>query len=435
MVLEAREEMRVKLAYGRDGLWLDLPDENVTVLEPLFVAGLQRDEEWDAITRALRQPLESRLLRELVTPDDTVAVVFSDITRPAPNDRLLPPLLAELSHVPRERITLINALGMHRPNTDEELRGMLGAELMDGYRIVQHDARDEDGLVKLGRTRFGREVLINRIFAEATVKVLTGFIEPHFFAGFSGGPKAVMPGVAGARLILENHCATMLDDPGATWGVTDGNPVWEEMLEAALMAGPAFLLNVSLNRDRAITGIYAGDLQAAHRAGTDAVRETAMVTVELPFDIVITSNSGYPLDLNLYQAVKGMSAAARIVRPGGSIIAAAECRDGIPDHGEYRSILKMADTPQALLEILRQPGFLMMDQWEAQLQAQIQCRADVYVKSRFLSDDEIRGALFEPCQQVERTLAELLVRRGPDARICVLPEGPQTIPCLEGSAV
>jgi len=308
---------------------------------------------------------------------------------------------------------------------------MLGDAIVDGYRIAQHDARDRDGLVNLGRTRYGHEILLNHAYTEATVKILTGFIEPHFFAGFSGGPKAVLPGVAGGRLVLENHSTTMLDHPGATWGVTEGNPVWEEMLEVALKTEPAFLLNVTLNREQAITAVYAGDLQAAHRVGTDAVRQTAMSPVDAPFDIVITSNSGYPLDLNLYQAVKGMSAAAQVVRQGGSIIVVAECWDGIPDHGEYKNILQMADTPHALLEILRRPGFLMVDQWEAQLQAQIQCRAEVYVKSRYLSDDEIRAALLEPCHQIEETLDVLLGRYGPDARICVLPEGPQTIPYVE----
>jgi nickel-dependent lactate racemase len=420
--------MRVKLAYGREGLWVDLPDRNVTVVEPRFVEGLPDEEA--AIVQALRQPLGSPPLRELVQPKDTVAVVFSDITRPTPNDRMLPPLLAELSRVSREQVVLINALGMHRPNTEGELRTMLGDEVVDGYCIVQHDGSDQDGLVILGKTRFGHDVFVSRAYMEATVKILTGFIEPHFFAGFSGGPKAVLPGVAGARLVLENHGAAMLDDPGATWGVTAGNPVWEEMLEVALRTEPTFLLNVTLNRERAITGVYAGDLQTAHRAGTAAVRRTAMVGVDVPFDIVITTNSGYPLDLNLYQAVKGMSAAAQVVRQGGSIIVAAECWDGIPDHGEYKNILHMADSPQALLEIIRQPGFLMMDQWEAQLQAQIQCRADVYVKSRYLSDEEIRGALLQPCHEIEETLAKLLEHHGPGARVCVLPEGPQTIPYI-----
>ena len=224
--------MRVKLAYGREGLWVDLPDRNVTVLEPRFVAGLP--DEHSAIVEALRQPLKSAPLRELVDSEDTVAIVFSDITRPMPSDRVLPPLLEELAHVDRDRVVLIDALGMHRANTQDELRRMLGDAVVDGYRIVQHDAWGKAGLVNLGETRYGHEAWVNKTYAEASVKILTGFIEPHVFAGYSGGPKAVLPGVAGSRLVLENHSAPMLDDPRATWGVTAGNPVWEEMLEVAL---------------------------------------------------------------------------------------------------------------------------------------------------------------------------------------------------------
>ena len=197
------------------------------------------------------------------------------------------------------------------------------------------------------------------------------------------------------------------------------------------MTNPTFLLNVALNKDKQITQVFAGDFEQAHINGCKFVKNNAMVPVKELFDIAITSNSGYPLDLNLYQAVKGMSAAAQIVRQGGSIIIAAECWDGIPDHGEYKNILHMADSPQALLEVLRQPGFLMIDQWEAQLQAQIQNKADVYVKNSYLSDDEIRTALLEPCHQIEETLDALLTRHGPDARTCVLPEGPQTIPYVK----
>jgi nickel-dependent lactate racemase len=423
--------MRVKLAYGREGLWVDLPDRNVTVVEPRFVEGLADEEA--GIVQALRQPLGSPPLRDLVGPDDTIVIVFSDITRPTPNDRLLPPLLAELSHLPRHQVTLINGTGMHRASTEEELRGMLGDDIVDGYSILQHDGRDRDSLVQLGATRFGHEIAVNRAYAQATVKILTGFIEPHLFAGFSGGPKAVLPGVAGALTVLQNHGADMLDHANATWGVTLGNPVWEEMLEVALKTAPTFLLNVTLNRDRAIAAVYAGDLQVAHRAGIDAVRRTAMVAVDRFFDVVITSNSGYPLDLNLYQAVKGMSAAAQIVRKEGSIIVAAECWDGIPDHGEYKNIVHSAGSLENLFHILRQPGFLKIDQWEAQLQAQIQARADVYVKSSYLSDEDVRGMLIYPCHQVEETLGELLARYGPDAQICVLPDGPQTIPYVSNA--
>lgn len=421
--------MRVKLKYGREGLWADLPDHNVTVLEPQYVAGVP-DEE-GAIIGSLRRPIEGPPLRELVSPEDTVAIVFSDVTRPMPNDRVLPHVLAELGHVPRERIVLIDGLGMHRENSQEELRLMLGDAIVDGYRVVQHDPWSEDALVYLGQTRAGHEAWVNRTYAEASVKILTGFIEPHIFAGFSGGPKAVLPAVAGHRLVLENHCAPMLDSPRATWGVSEGNPVWEEMLEVALMTEPTFLLNVTLNRDRAITGVYAGDLQAAHRAGRSAVRETAMAAVDGAFDIVITSNSGYPLDLNVYQSVKGMSAAHQIVREGGSIIVAAECWDGIPDHGEYKKLLHKAATAQELIDMVMQPGYCVMDAWEVFLQARIQVYADVYLKNSYLSDEEVEGVLLRPCHQIEETVAELLARYGPDARICVLPDGPQTIPYLK----
>jgi len=418
--------MRVKLAYGKEGLWVELPDENVTVVEPKFVSGLPDEEA--AIRQALREPLGMPPLRELVRPTDTVAIAFSDITRPMPNDRVLPVLLEELSHVPRENIVLINALGVHRRNTEEELMGMLGREIVEGYRIVQHAAQDEGELVYLGRSSFGHLIWVNRTYMEASVRILTGLIEPHFFAGFSGGPKAVLPGLAGEETILRNHGAEMIGHPKATWGVTEGNPVWEEMREVAAMTEPSFLLNVTVNKRRQITGVFAGDLDQAHRAGVEFAARSALVGVPAPFDIVITSNSGYPLDLNLYQAVKGMSAAAQVVKEGGSIIIAAECWDGIPDHGHYKEILHMADSPQELLRIIRRPGFLMRDQWEAQVQALVQLKADVYVKTSYLSDEEIRGALLRPCHSIEETLAQLLERYGPEATICVLPEGPQTIP-------
>jgi len=424
--------VKVRLAFGREGLWVDLPDRNVTVLEPRYVPGL-RDEE-RALREALRHPMGTPPLRDLVQTSDTVAVVFSDLTRPQPRRRMLPVLLEELDHVPREQIVLINALGTHRPNTPAELREMLGDALVDAYRIVQHDPYDRVNLVPLGRTSFGHEVAVNRAYMEADIKILTGFVEPHFFAGYSGGPKAVLPGLADARAILLNHSAPMIGHPQATWGVTEGNPIWEEMREVALMTSPTFLFNVTLNRDHRITGVFAGDLLQAHQAGIRFVAATAMVPVERPFDIVITSNSGYPLDLNLYQAVKGMSAAARVVREGGSIILAAECWDGIPDHGEYGRLLREAGTPERLLERVQAPGFLCQDQWEAQVQALVQMKAEVYVYSTYLSEEAIRGAMLKPCPSIEETVASLLTRYGPDASICVLPEGPMTIPCLTGAS-
>jgi nickel-dependent lactate racemase len=422
--------MKIKLAYGKTGLGIDLPDElDVTVVEPEFVPGLPDPE--GALREALGAPIEAPPLRDVVKADDKVGVIFSDITRPTPNHLILPAVLDELAHVPTENITLFNALGTHRPNTDEELRGMLGDRVVDGYRIVQNDSFDQSTQVRMGTTSRGHHVWLNRELVECNVTILTGFIEPHFFAGFSGGGKAVMPGMAGQQTVLGNHDAEMVGHPKATWGITWGNPIWEEVREVALKVGQIFLVNVTLNRDKQITGVFAGDLDAAHAAGCAFVKETAMVPAPHPFDIVITTNSGYPLDLNLYQSVKGMSAAAQVVREGGAIIIAADCWDGIPDHGLYGQLLREADSPRSLLDTVCAPGFLKQDQWQAQTQAQIQLKADVYVRTDNLTDEQIGMALFQTSHRIEDTMTDLLGRYGSQASICVLPEGPQTIPYIQ----
>jgi nickel-dependent lactate racemase len=419
--------MHIRLAYGKTGLILELPDGRpVTIVEPQFVPGLPDPRE--ALRQALRNPLSSPPLRDLAKPTDKVGIVFSDITRPTPNHLMIPAVLDALAHVPKENITLFNALGTHRPNTEAELRQMLGDALVDGYRIVQNNAFDPSTQVHLGVTSRGHEVWLNRELVACDLNVLTGFIEPHFFAGFSGGAKALMPGMAGLRTVLGNHDAGMIGDPNATWGITRDNPIWEEVGEVALQADRLFLLNVTLNKDKAVTGIFAGNLDAAHAAGCAFVKQTAMVAVPKPFDVVITTNSGYPLDLNLYQAVKGMSAAARVVRQGGAIIIAVDCWDGIPDHGLYGQLLREASSPQALLDRICAPDFLEQDQWQAQIQALIQLKAEVYVRTDHLTDDQIRSALLKPCPCIEDTVTELLDRFGSQATICVLPEGPQTIP-------
>jgi lactate racemase len=418
--------MHIKLAYGKTGLPIELPDDwHAAVVEPRYVPALPDPPA--GLAAALRHPIGKPPLAEVAQRHHRIGIVFSDITRATPHHLILPAVLAELRHVPAANITLFNALGTHRPNTDAELRGMIGA-LVDEYRVVQNDAFDPATQVHLGKTTRGHDIWLNREMAACDVKVLTGFIEPHFFAGFSGGGKALMPGMAGQRTVLGNHDAGMIADPAATWGVTRGNPIWEEVMEVAHAAGGTFLVNVTLNRDKAITGVFAGDLDAAHAAGCAFVKETAMAPVPAAFDIVITTNSGYPLDLNLYQAVKGMSAASQVVKPGGAIIIAAECWDGIPDHGLYGQLLREASTPRELLDRITAPGFLKQDQWQAQIQAQIQLKADVYVRTDHLSNEQMRAALLEPCHDVVGTVAQLREKYGPAATVCVLPEGPQTIP-------
>jgi len=410
----------MRLAYGQTGLEVNLPD-HAHVIMPRFVPGLA--DEAEAIRRALR-PLPEQLRNT-----DKVVIVHTDITRATPNDRILPVLLTvlESAGVARPNITLLNALGTHRRQTDAELRRMLGDRIVDNYRCIQHDGNDGANLVSLGQTSLGHPVRVNRQYLEADVRLLTGFIEPHFFAGFSGGPKGVLPSIAGAESVHSNHGYEMIAHPKATWGVTEGNPIWEEMREVALRTKPTFLLNVTLNSARQITGVFAGDMLTAHAAGCKFVKEHAMVPVDAPFDIVITSNSGYPLDQNLYQSIKGVSAAAQVARDGGAIIIAAACADGLPDHGRYAALLAEAGSPQRVLDMVSQPGFNQPDQWQVQVQAKIQLRADVYVRSDGLTDAQIQRALLRPCHNIKRTISEIEAKLGRRATICVLPEGPQTI--------
>lgn len=418
--------MVVHIAYGHHGLDVEVPD-SADIIRSSPIAGLT--DEPAALRAALRNPIQSKPLHERVKAGDKVVVSHSDITRPVPNDRILPVVLAELENagVHREDITLLNALGTHRQQTEDELRVMLGDTIVDNYHCLQHNAFDDSELVSLGTTSLGNPVRLNKRLVEADFRVYTGFIEPHFFAGFSGGPKAVLPALSGQESVLSNHGRDMIAHPHSTWGTIEGNPIWNEMREVALQTEPHFLVNVTVNPKHQITGVFAGNLLAAHAAGCAFVREHVMIGVDEPYDIAITSNSGYPLDQNLYQTVKGMSAANRIVRDGGAIIMCAACADGLPDHGRYAELLEEAGSPQGILDMLARPGFGEQDQWQVQIQALIQLRTNVHVYSDGLSDAQILKALLTPCRDISQTIEHLKQTYGPSPRICVMPDGPAAI--------
>ncbi len=423
--------MRVKtlLQYGRGQLAVEVPD-SATIIEPQHLDGF--DDEKAAFEEALRQPIgDVRPLRERVKPSDRVAIVISDITRPTPNHKLVPWLLEELAHVPDEQFVIINGTGTHRDQTPEELEQMLGADVVRRVRVINHHCQVKEELVHVGRSSFGCDVYLNKDYVEADFRIVTGFIEPHFFAGFSGGPKGIMPGIAGIETILTFHNARMIGDPLATWGNMTGNPLQQMAAEVNRMCKPEFMLNVTLNKDKAITSVFAGELFEAHAAGCAFVKEHAMVAVDARYDVVITSNSGYPLDQNLYQAVKGMSAAHKIVKQGGAIICAAECSDGLPNHGNYAEILQLRKTPQEILELINSGSFQMFDQWQVQKQAVVQVWADVYVHSS-LPDEDVSKAMFTPVPDIDELLAQLKGRYGEEMRVAVLPLGPLTIPYVQG---
>ena len=427
--------MKVSLAYGRGHLEVELPDERTTIIEPTPQNSLQ--DERAALIAALDAPVQSAPLRQLVDSTKRIVIVHTDITRATPNDRIIPWLLAYLEDAgaKRENITLLNGLGTHRPNTKGELEKMLTPEVVANYRCINHEPENDAAHEQFGVTKTGAPALINRHLAEADVRIITGFIEPHFFAGFSGGPKGIMPGVAALKTVMSNHGAQNIGDRRSTFGVTEGNPIWEEMRDIALRVGPSFLVNVALNDQRKITGVFAGELIAAHKVGIEFVRAGAMQRVEQPFDIVITTNSGYPLDMNLYQAVKGMRAADLIVKDGGTVIIAAECTEGTPAGSPYDRLLRSVANGEALLEKLNTPGFLWPEQWQGHIQSLIQRRAEIQIFTA-MDDATVRAAHLIPCRDIAAAVrAKLAANVGADSngpRIAVLPQGPLTIPYLAG---
>ena len=422
--------MKINLAYGKRGLEWNVPDGyHVDIIEPQWVEGLK--DQTGAITEALRSPIDSKPLKDLVSKDTKIGIIFSDITRATPYHIILPVLLKELDHADPKNIILFCATGTHRPAPPGELETILGKEIASKYRIIQNDTNDKSQFMLAGNTSSGNEIYLNAELAACDLKILTGFIEPHFFMGFSGGGKAVMPGMAYLDTIRYNHSISMLENENARWGITSGNPLWEDVNEAAELLSGLFLLNITLNKRREISGVYAGDLRSAHKEGCIFAKETAMAAVEEPYDLVITSNSGYPLDLNIYQSVKGMSAAMQVVKKGGDILIAAECWDGIPDNTDFARMLAAVDSIDELYDYVKKNEKDFQDTWQIFYEVLIQRWANVSLYTDKLDDETVRKALFSPVPDPEALIREILERHGQDARICVLPEGPLTIPYIK----
>lgn len=420
--------MKVELAYGQGNLTIELPESIATVLHPAAAPGLP--DEAAAVRDALEAPLGALPLRQWIRAEDRVCLLFTDATRATPNERLVPWLCDYLAPLlPRENLTLVNQTGTHRTSPHEELERHLTPAVVGRYRVVNHDCQCDEDLVRVGTLRNGAPARLNRRVVEADKRIVTGFIEPHFFAGFSGGPKGLMPGVAALETVVANHGAHHIRHPRATFGITEGNPLWEELRDIAGMAGPSFLVNVTLNEDRQITNVFAGDLIQAHRVGCDFVRKSAMQTVPAPFDIVVTTNSGHPLDLNFYQGVKGISAGARILKDGGLLILACECREGIPNDSPMDRLYREAGGPEGVLARIEEPDFTHPEQWQAQILAQIQRRVEIQVFSS-LAPAALRPFHLEACNDIESAVRRRCEAVGSGVRVALLPQGPLTIPCL-----
>lgn len=415
---------KIIIDYGKNGLEVEL--EGADIITPKTQEAILNPH--NLIKEKIYNPDFGFGLDKLVSGKKTVAIAHTDITRATPNHIIIPVLINELliMGIKQEDIILVNMTGSHRPQTRDELVKMLGEELVANYKCIQHNSFDKTTLAFAGYLD-NFELYINKDFLAADVKICTGFIEPHFFAGFSGGPKAILPGLCDIDSIMRNHNSTRIADNRATWGITKGNPVWENIRDGARLVNPDFLINVAMNTDEKISGVFTGKWEPTHEKGYEFVRENAMRKVDKLYDIVITSNSGYPLDMNLYQCVKGMSSAAQIVKEGGIIIIVGECFEGIPNNSHYHNILKMETTPERLFDLIVNFKQTLPEQWQAQIQTRIQKRAEVYLYSECLSNEQIKEALLIPCRNIE----ELVKEKG--GCVAVLPKGPQTITYKEAT--
>ncbi|MFZ5517890.1 MAG: nickel-dependent lactate racemase [Candidatus Zhuqueibacterota bacterium] len=416
--------MNIQIDFGMDGCRIDVPDKNVIKVLAMKES-IPFENPGESVMQALSHPIGRPSLAELAGGKSSACVVICDITRPVPNKILLPPLLATLESagIPRDKITILIATGIHRPNVGEELVALIGEKIAAHYRVVNHDAKDPAGHSHLGRTSRGTEVQIDSVYVNADLKITTGFIEPHLMAGFSGGRKLICPGIASLDTVKVMHSPKILEHPNAREGVIAGNPFHEESLEIAKMAGVDFIVNVALNEKKQMIGIFAGDLEKAHEAGVRFVREHVTDTVATAADIVITTSAGYPLDATFYQSIKGLTAALPVVKQGGVIIIAAECREGLGSR-EFAQLVRETTDMEAFMKNILRDDYFVVDQWQFEELAKVLRKADVMLYATGVSQPDCERMIPTCIDSVEEGIAQALRRHGADASIVVIPKGP-----------
>jgi len=418
----------VSVLYGRGSQALQIPDGVAfQIIEPIGTATSESVEK--TVQDALDNPIGSAGIRELTRTAHKILIITNDNTRPMPS-RLTIPALIKNFYLAEARydITILIATGLHRMMTELEIREQLGEELVAKYRVVVHSAIDREGLVSFGFLPSGEELFLNRLVAENDLVIAEGFIEPHFFAGFSGGRKSILPGVAGAVNILSNHRPANIAHPRSTQAVLNGNPIHEECLAAARMARLQFILNVALNRNKQVVAAFAGDVEAAHLAGCKYVEERMTVDVRAA-DIVVTSNHGYPLDRNLYQAVKGIDTAAKALRKGGVIIVAAECIDGVGHEFFKQHLLSCGSVKELLAKMSAPPSEI--DKWQTQILARVLVNHTVILVSAGIERELAERMFFTYATDLDEALDMALSITGRDALVSVMPEGPVVIPRIQ----
>lgn len=420
--------MRIQLKYGQEGLELEVPETSnfVGVLYPQEALVLTDPHE--AVTQALLQPIASPPLAELAQGKADAVIVISDITRPVPNALLLPLIIQQLEKagIPSSKITILIATGIHRPNEGQELERLVGKEIASSYRIINHFSKNQDDMVLVGEIGDGVPALVNKNYLAADLKILTGFIEPHMWAGFSGGRKSILPGISSVKTLEFMHGPEMVAHPQTRYGVLEGNPFHEAGLAIMQQAGADFIVNVTLDTEKKLTGVFAGHPVKAHLEGVEFLSRHCVRTLDKPLDFVVTTNAGAPLDCNFYQTAKGISGVAGATREGGVILIASECIEGFGSD-EYREVFEHATTPQAFIEKVMKKEFFLPDQWCAQETYQVMLKNEIWVHTQGIDDETLKRFHFQPAPKISDAISLLLDRFGQDARWAVVPDGPLLI--------
>jgi nickel-dependent lactate racemase len=416
----------MELAFGKTGLAVELPEEfEYRILEAKTATPLP---DWQgALEAALDQPSGTPPLTELARGKTSAAISVCDITRPAPNRLTLPPVLRRLeaAGIPRDRIVILIATGLHRPATEAEIREICGDGIAAGYRVENHDARNLASHRSLGATQSGTPVFIDERFAGADLRITLGFIEPHLMLGYSGGRKLVAPGLAAQETIKVLHSPKFMRDVRAVEGSIEDNPLHRELLEIARLAHHDFMLDVALARDRSIAGVFAGDLEAAHRAGVNFVSRALLQMLDEPVDAVITTSAGYPLDLTYYQCIKGVTAASHIVKPGGSILLFAACTEGA-GAPEFAEMLRSALSDSEFLRKIHGAP-VTVDQWQLEKLALVTTRQHLHWYVPGLPAEYHAGLWGQSHASARAAISALTSALPRGAKIAVIPEGPYVL--------
>jgi nickel-dependent lactate racemase len=419
--------MRVKFEYGRQGLVADLPDERIVrTLHYKDAPPLSNPQA--SLLEVLKQPNGCASLAESAKGRKDACIVICDITRPVPNELILRPVLEILENagIPRNKITILIATGLHRPNEGDELVEMVGRHIYDNYRIENHHGQALEEHTYLGQSPRDVPIWIDSRYVNADLKITTGLIEPHLMAGFSGGRKLICPGIAALETVKVWHGPDFLENPKADCGILDGNPVHEENTWIGRKTGCDFIVNVVIDAERRPLKFVAGDMVSAFHEGVDFVRGVVRDTVKEPVDIVVTSCAGYPLDTTFYQAVKGLTGALPIVKEGGTIILCASLSEGIGSP-QFQQLFRENESLEIFVERILGKDYFVMDQWQLEELAKVRRKAKVKIVSDGLSADVLNGLFVEAASSVESAVAASLSEYGPAAKMAVIPKGPYVL--------